>query len=110
MGIPAPTESDIQRIVDLIVAEVQPLRVVLFGSVARGEQKENSDVDLMVLVSGDDQRRRTAMRLHVLMAEHKVPLSVDFVVTTPERFERYRESVGLVFKNVVRDGRELYAA
>jgi hypothetical protein len=35
MPLPAPTHFDIQTLVDLIVTEVEPVRVVLFGSAAQ---------------------------------------------------------------------------
>ena len=42
----------IQRIVDLIVSEVSPDQIILFGSHARGDAKENSDIDLLILKKG----------------------------------------------------------
>lgn len=113
MSLPAPTEADIQRIVELVVAEVQPLRVVLFGSAARKELHNGSDVDLMVVVPEGIDTLRTAQRLHVAMfnlPDVAVRVSVDFVVTTPSRFEERRNSLGSVYREVARDGRELYAA
>ena len=110
MSIPAPTEEDIQRIVDLVVAEVHPLQVVLFGSAARGEQHDGSDVDLMIVVPEDADRSGVADALYALMYRERVSIPTQFVVTTPSSFERHRTSLGLVYREIARDGREMYAA
>ena len=43
------TETLLQQMVDAIVAEVDPDQVSLFGYRARGDARENSDVDFVVL-------------------------------------------------------------
>lgn len=109
MRLPAPNERDIRRIVDLVVAEVAPLRVVLFGSGARGELRDGSDVDLMVVMPEGSDRIAIQQRL-CAMPRAGVRAAIDFVVTTPDDYERYKDRVGMVYRQVAREGRELYAA
>ncbi len=52
----------IDKLVDEVVKKVSPLRIILFGSTARGEAREHSDIDLLVVVSEGVHRRRTAMK------------------------------------------------
>jgi predicted nucleotidyltransferase len=65
-------------------------RMVLFGSKARGDWDENSDIDIALIVDGMDRQLKN--RLIDLVAdvelEHLVPLSVLFFST--EEFERLR--------------------
>lgn len=111
MEFPAPTDHDIQRVVDLVIETVGPLRIVLFGSAARGELRAGSDLDMMVVVSEGVDELRTAQELYVEMARRGESYAcVDFIVTTPSRFEQRRNSCGSVFRDVARYGRELYAA
>jgi predicted nucleotidyltransferase len=111
MRFPPPTESDIQRVVDLVIETASPLRIVLFGSAARGELRDGSDLDIMVVVAETTDTLRMAQRLHVAMgAQRDLAVCVDFVVTTPARFEQRRDKLGSVYREVARDGRELYAA
>lgn len=108
---PAPTEADIQRVVDLVVQTVSPLRVVLFGSAARGELRNGSDLDIMVVVPEGVDTLRTAQALHVARSRAGVTgVPVDFMVVTPSEFERHKQSIGMVYREVVRDGRDLYVA
>ena len=54
----------VARVVRRVVEEVAPLRVVLFGSRARGTARPDSDVDLLVVVPDGTERRATAKRLY----------------------------------------------
>lgn len=103
--LPTPTDADIQCVVDLVVQTVQPLRIVLFGSRARGDARPDSDVDLMVVVPDGARRLDVAKRLYDL----GIP-RFEFVVTTPTLYERRKDSPGLVYRNIEREGHELYAA
>jgi len=110
-SFPIPTEADIQRVVALVVETVQPLRIVLFGSAARGELREGSDLDLMVVMPEGVDTLKVAQALHVAMGrERDLLVGVDFIVTTPSRFETHKDSLGNVCRDVARDGQELYAA
>ncbi len=53
----------IPELVQQIVEAVQPLRIVLFGSAARGEMEPLSDIDLLVVMPEGPHRRRTAQHL-----------------------------------------------
>jgi predicted nucleotidyltransferase len=101
-------QPQLDRLVRHIVAEVHPLRIVLFGSAARGESKETSDIDLLVVVPDGTPRRRTAMRIHGSVLD--VTLPFDIVMATPGDLDKYGASPGLIYHHILRDGRELYAA
>ena len=53
------TEELIRQMVGAIVAEAQPERVILFGSQARGDAGEASDVDFIVVDSAPFNERRS---------------------------------------------------
>jgi predicted nucleotidyltransferase len=110
MRLPAPTNADIQRVVDLVVGEVSPLRIVLFGSTARGEQREGSDLDLMVVMPEGADRRAIAQSLYELMYRHRVMVPTQFLISTPDGYAAHRATRGLVYREISRDGREVYAA
>lgn len=42
-------EHVLQEMVNVIIAEVDPEQIILFGSRARGEARPDSDVDLLVI-------------------------------------------------------------
>jgi predicted nucleotidyltransferase len=95
-------------LVERIVEAVHPLRIILFGSAARGEMGPDSDVDFLVVMPEGTHRLDTAGFLHTRL--HGIPLSVDILVATPSDLERYRDSVGLVYGTILNEGRDIYPA
>jgi len=78
----------IQDLCDRIVQGFHPERVILFGSYARGDANEDSDVDLLVIMpfEGLGARKATEIRKAV-----RPGFPVDIIVRTPETLrERVR--------------------
>ncbi|MBI4769477.1 MAG: nucleotidyltransferase domain-containing protein [Chloroflexi bacterium] len=72
------------------------LGVILYGSHARGEPREGSDVDLFVIARNLPARRyERAARLHRLLREIEDAPSFSVLGKTPEEFERYFPSLYL---------------
>lgn len=103
-----PTPEQLNEILRRIVPVIHPLRVILFGSAARGEMGPDSDIDLLVVMPDGTHRRRTMEEAHCLFTG--LPFPVDVVVATPSDIERHAHSPGYIYATVLREGRELYAA
>jgi predicted nucleotidyltransferase len=52
------------EIVRRIVSVVQPEKIVLFGSRARGDARPSSDLDLLVIAESDEPRFRRSSRVY----------------------------------------------
>jgi uncharacterized protein len=96
------------EVVRRIVRVAAPERIVLFGSAARGEAGPDSDLDLLVIKSGDYHRGRLTEEIYMSLIG--AGQAVDIVVVTPEDVERYRDALGLVIAPALREGRVIYAA
>jgi uncharacterized protein len=101
------TEEKIREIVRRVVEVAQPETIILFGSVAKGDMGETSDVDLLVVKAGA-HRRKLAMAIYSRLAG--VGCAVDVVVVTPEDITRYGGCFALVIEPAVREGRVVHAA
>ncbi|KPL09723.1 hypothetical protein AMJ85_06180 [candidate division BRC1 bacterium SM23_51] len=95
-----------ETIVNRIRAACDPDRIILFGSHARGEGGADSDIDLMVVKSGVEQRRREAVRIY--RALKGLCLPIDVLVATPEIIERYKDRWCTVYHDVAREGTVIY--
>ena len=102
------TSEHVDELVRRIVETVHPLRIILFGSAARGDVGPHSDLDVMVVMPDGTHRRRTAQRIYRGLPGIGVP--VDVVVATETDLEKYRDTIGLIYRTILREGRELYAA
>ncbi|MCL4504554.1 MAG: nucleotidyltransferase domain-containing protein [Chloroflexi bacterium] len=103
-----PDPQVIDRLVKAVVSSVQPLRIIVFGSAARGEMGPHSDLDLLVVMPTGTHRRKTAQRLYRQMGGMGVPF--DLVVATPEDLELHRDNPGLIYQTILREGKEVYVA
>jgi len=99
-------EGKIRVMVDRIVERFHPLRVILFGSHARGEATFDSDVDLLVVLPEVDNPRETAIRIRQILVDSTIP--IDIVVTSPQEIELRGHLVGTILKPALEEGRLLY--
>ncbi len=97
----------IDRLVQGIIQEVHPLRIILFGSLARSQATPNSDIDLLVVMPEGVHRRHTEQRLYQNLRGIGVPY--DIIVATPSDLETHKNHLGLIYKTILQEGRELYA-
>lgn len=102
----AASPEVISVMVDRIVKEFRPLRVVLFGSWARGTANEWSDVDLLVIFSAVEDKRR--MAINIRHSLDGLSVCKDIVVSTPDEIDRRGHIVGSVLRSALRDGKVLY--
>ena len=93
-------------IVGRLVAAKNPIRIILFGSHARGEAREGSDLDLLVVLDAAENLRHEAIALRVAISDLGVP--TDLVVATPELLRKYGDVVGYVYRPALRDGVSVY--
>ncbi len=103
-----PNSKIIDILVKEIVEAVNPLKIILFGSAARGEMKQDSDIDLLVVMPEGIHRRRAAQLLYRQISGLGVPF--DILVATPEDLENHRDNIGLIYRVVLQERREVYTA
>lgn len=102
----APDQAELDAIVTSIVKTVDPERIILFGSGARGTMNDESDLDILV-VKDRCRPRGTTTKILDAAPWGRWPLHV--VVVWPEDLVRYRSSPWHVIPKILRDGRTLYA-
>ena len=108
MSTTAVDQSVIDELVRRIVEAVHPLRIILFGSAARGEMGPHSDIDVMVVMPEGTEPINTAGYIYTQMRGFGHPK--DILVTTPSMLERYGRCRGTIHRDVIREGRDIYAA
>ena len=99
--------DDIQKVVEQIVRQFHPEKVILFGSYAYGEPTADSDVDLLVVMQTRDNTLHTAANIAAAI-DHPFPLVI--VVWRPRQLEESLARKGGFATEVTTRGETLYEA
>ncbi len=99
-------ENEIKRVANKLAAAMDASRVILFGSHARGEAGENSDVDLMIIAESDLPRFKRSRELYKTLRPY--PFGMDLLVYTPLEIEEGRRSPLSFVSTVFREGKIVY--
>ncbi len=81
-------------------------RVLLFGSYARGDPAESSDIDL-IIISDDWANTSLNERLSILYRIWDKPLDATFIPLTSEELESKRKT-SIVIKDALKYALEIY--
>ena len=96
----------IPAMAERIAHQFDPLRIILYGSQARGDAKPWSDVDLLVILP--EVANEWEKRIEIGCELRDFPVTTDIVVATPEEIRRRGDLVGTVLRPALREGRVLY--
>ena len=102
------SEDTIQRAVERLVSAANPSKVILFGSYARGDATEDSDLDLMVIEPEVQNTGEEMIRLHRVVGD--VGIGVDLLVYSDGEASRRSQVPGTLLYWAFREGRVLYDA
>ncbi len=102
-----PIEHWIGLMVDRLVTRFSPYQIILFGSHARGDARDGSDVDLLVVMPENGDLFELGIQMRWAVSD--LPVAKDIVVTTPDEIERRGHLVGTVLRPALEEGKVLYA-
>jgi len=105
---PSPPPDIVAEVVRRIHEAVHPLRLVLFGSAATGRMGVNSDLDILVVVENHVSRRTATQSIYRRL--YGFPMATDIVVVTEDDVTRHANNPGLIIRNALTEGREIYRA
>ncbi|MFZ5909954.1 MAG: nucleotidyltransferase domain-containing protein [Chloroflexota bacterium] len=94
------------EVVERIVRKFNPVKIILFGSWARGEATKDSDLDLLVVLPTVQHKRRAAIQIGNTLSN--LPISKDVIVTTPEEIVQYGKTVGNILRPALEEGKIVY--
>jgi len=90
-----------------IVESVRPLRVILFGSVAKGRMGPSSDLDVLVVV-GDDVDQTQASK-NIYRSLRGLGFATDVLVIGASDLAAHADDPFMVYYFALAEGKELYS-
>ncbi|MEK7795490.1 MAG: nucleotidyltransferase domain-containing protein [Candidatus Hydrogenedentota bacterium] len=109
-AMPEVTPEKIEAMAQAIVDEVDPEKIILFGSHATGHARPDSDVDLLIIerepFGPHRSRWEELQRIRQLLRPFRV--SKDILVFDLDEVETWKDSVNHILATSLRDGKILY--
>lgn len=95
-------------VIDEMVGVFSPKMIIVFGSVARDEAEDRSDLDLLVVMDTDLRGPKRSAAIHKQFM--RCPLPMDIPVLTPEEFESNKDNKYSFASEIVKAGVVAYEA
>ncbi len=105
-GLRVIDDDVIDDVVERVVRAFHPERIVVFGSVARGEAGPDSDLDLFVEMESDLRPLERGIAVRRVLRDVDIPM--DVFVYTPAEVEARRGRVGNLLSYVDSEGKVVY--
>lgn len=96
----------IEEIVERIVKAVDPEKIIIFGSYARGETRKHSDLDILVIMESELPRYKRAIPVNDALFGLIFPK--DVVVYTPEEVKDWENVSQAFITTIVKTGKVVY--
>lgn len=100
------TQNEIDKLVRRIVARIKPLKVIIFGSYAKGTATITSDLDVFVVKETTLPMAVRADDLQPMLSQTLIP--VDVHIYTPEEVEEYGKKPLSFVNSVLRSGKPVF--
>ncbi|MCQ3937740.1 MAG: nucleotidyltransferase domain-containing protein [Chloroflexi bacterium] len=107
-GFP-PVAETLPKAVERIVSELQPEKIILFGSYAYGTPTHDSDVDLLIIMETNGRRKEKHRAASMLLYPRQFP--VDIIIKTPKEVEEAMKGGkdnSFFIREIIKKGKVLY--
>ena len=98
--------TNLQPALQTLIEAARPERIILFGSHARGDAQEDSDLDFLVIEAQCSDRAKEMVRLRRALRPLRIP--VDVLVYSSEDVTRWGDQPGSALYWALREGKVVY--
>lgn len=96
------------RIVNVLADQYSADKIILFGSRARGDARNNSDFDLLVIKKTKSPFLKRMREVAQILSDARVAQSADVLVYTPEEFNALSKRWNPFFHRILKEGKIVY--
>lgn len=98
----------VDKIVSIIVSFASSDQIILFGSYARGDHTEKSDVDLLIVKRNLSNGREMNNLLYRAFFDDKINIPIDLIAIDYDKYIELNDKTGYIYKTIKEQGRILY--
>ena len=99
---------DIDKILPIILSIASPDQIILFGSYARGNYTEKSDIDLLIIKKNLKNGNKIIDSIYRAFYENKINISVDVLTIDYYRYLELNNQIGYIYKTIKEQGKVIY--
>ena len=100
------SQTKLQEITQKVIEVAKPRKIILFGSYARGEADDDSDLDLLIVEETIFHKGKEAMKIRNAIGG--VGLGVDILVCAENELEDWSHIPGSTIYWALREGKVIY--
>jgi predicted nucleotidyltransferase len=97
-----------EQVVALITSKISPEQIILFGSYARGENRKNSDIDILIVMKNLKNEREITRLLYKELLKNNISIPVDLLAIDYDKYNKVKNKVGYIYKTIAQEGQILY--
>ncbi|MBM2817020.1 MAG: hypothetical protein HW421_3782 [Ignavibacteria bacterium] len=102
------SENQLKELVDKIVKEYHPEKILLFGSYSDGSANNDSDLDLLVIKESHESRSNRIADLRMRLLKYKFEFPIDVLVYTNKELQDENLGRFSFIYNVLKSGKVVY--
>jgi len=96
----------IKEVIDRIVKNINPEKIILFGSYASGNPGEDSDLDILVIKEMKMPRYKRSREVKKHLRGMKIP--IDVIVYTKKEVKEWKDTKTAFISQAIKQGKVLY--
>ena len=98
-------QSKILNLVQKIIEDFHPQKIILFGSYAYGQPRDDSDIDLLVILPFTEKKSQKSLEI---LNKIKPIFALDLLVRTPSEIQQRLEWGDFLLQEIFEKGKILY--
>lgn len=99
-------DKKLQNIVNRISSHLNPTKIYLFGSRARGNNRPDSDYDIVIIYDGEKSKQDVKLEVYKLFDNWD--FSMDLFVLSSDELERFKHVATTMAREVYENGVIVY--
>lgn len=99
-------QEQIESVVQVIVEDYEPMKIILFGSYAYGHPTKDSDLDLLIIKDGEASGIQRNRRVRNILKDFSIP--IDVIVKSSQEFDMLKDVIGTVIYPANKYGKVVY--
>ncbi|MBU1290427.1 nucleotidyltransferase domain-containing protein [bacterium] len=100
------SQEEINEVIDRIVKNINPEKIILFGSYASGNPSEDSDLDILIVKEMRMPRYKRSREVKKHLRGMKIP--IDVIVYTKKEIKEWEDTKTAFINQAIKQGKVLY--